>query len=187
MKPASEMRPGMVIREGDELLRVVGADHHLGGGKMPGVVHVKLSSLRTLRFTERRYRPEERFEELSVERRPMDFLYEDGDDCIFMSQETFEQVSLPKASVGPFLRFLKPELSVHVEFVDGVPVSVHYPETVALRVTVAPEPAHGQHDSNVLRTVELENGMEVLAPPFIKVGDLVKIEVDSGKYLERIR
>jgi elongation factor P len=181
------MRPGMVIRDGGELLRVISADHHLGGGKMPGVVHVKLRSLRTARFTERRFRPEERFEEISVARRPMDFLYEDGDDCVFMSQETFEQVSLPKESVGPFLRFLKPELSLHVDFVDGVPVSVHYPDSVTLRVAVAPEPAHGQHDSNVLRLISLENGMEVLAPPFIKVGDLVKIDVESGKYLERVR
>lgn len=187
MKPATEMRSGMVIRLEGDLHRVIHAEYHAGGGKMPGVVHSKLRNLRTSNLTERRFRPEERFEDVSLERQTMEFLYEDAESCTFMSPVTYEQVALPKRSLGPFLRFLKANQTLQVEFLEGNPIEVLYPSTVDLKVESTPEPVHTQHDSNVYKSARLENGMEVLVPQFIKAGDLVKIEVETGKYIERVK
>jgi elongation factor P len=187
MKPATDMRAGMVIRLSGEIFRVLEAEYHAGGGKMHGAVHARLRRLDSSHFTERRFRPDERFEELPLEKRSMQFLYADADDCTFMDPESFEQVVIPKASIGPFHQFLAPDQSLQVEFLEGEAVDVITPADVTLRVDSAPEPLHGHDDSNVFKTALLENSMEVQVPQFIKAGDLVKISVESGKYLERVK
>ena len=186
MMLASEMRPGMVIRLDGEVFRVIQAEYHAGGGKMHGAVHAKLRNVQTGGMTERRFRQNERLEEVELQRQAMEYLYEDGDLCFFMHPETFEQVALAKASLGPFCRFMEPNQQVDVEFLEGTPVQVHYPETVELRVQTTAEPLHTE-DATVFKEAILENGMEVEVPQFVKGGDLVRIEVDTGKYVKRIR
>jgi elongation factor P len=158
MIPASEMRPKMVIRLDDGVFRVIQAEYHAGGGKMQGAVHAKLCNVQTGGMTERRFRQNERFEEVELQRQAMEYLYDDGDLCFFMHPETFELVALAKESLGSFGRFMEPNQRVDVEFLEGTPVQVHYPETVELRVQTTPEPLH-----------------------------IEDIEVDTGKYLKRIR
>jgi elongation factor P len=187
MKPANEMRSGMVLRLEEDLYRVIEADYHAGVGKMHGVVHAKLRNLRTGNVAERRFRQDERFEEASLERQTMEFLFEDADQCTFMHPDTYEQVSLPKQNLGPFLTFLRPNQSLQVEFFEGSPVEVIYPTLVEVRVETTPDPVHGQQDSNVFKKATLENGLEVLVPQFIKSGDLVKVDVESQKYMGRVK
>jgi elongation factor P len=177
----------MVVRLEEDLYRIIEADYHLGGGKMHGVVHTKLKNMRSAHVIERRFRQDERFEEVSLDRQNMEYLYEDGDHCTFMHPETYEQVSLPKQNLGPFLRFLQPNLSVHIDFLEGSPVDVIYPPTVEVRVETAPDPVHTQQDSNVYKSATLENGMETLVPQFIKSGDLIKVDVESAKYVGRAK
>ena len=187
MKPATDMRAGMVVRLSGEVFRVLEAEYHAGGGKMHGSVHAKLRRVDSSHFTERRFRPDEKFEEIPLEKRAMQFLYADAEDCTFMDPDSFEQVTIPKDAVGPFQQFLAPEQSLQVEFLEGEAVNVIAPTDVTLRVDSAPEPLHGHDDSNVFKAATLENGMEVQVPQFIKAGDLIKISVESGKYLERVK
>jgi len=186
MKPATEMSPRMVIRLDGEVFRVIQAEYHAGGGKMHGAVHAKLRNVQRGGMTERRFRQDERFEEVEPQRQAMEYLYDDGDLCFFLHPETFEQVALPKESLGSFGRFIESNQRVDVEFLEGSPVQVHYPESVELRVQTTAEPLHTE-DASVFKNAILENGMEVEVPQFIKDGDLVRIEVDTGKYLKRIR
>ena len=186
MKPASEMRSGMVVRLDDELFRVIHAEYHAGGGKMHGAVHARLRNVRTGGVTERRFRHDERFEDVDLERQTMEYLYEDGDLCVFMHPETYEQFELPKDSLGPYLPFLQPNDQVQVELFEGSPVVVTWPESADVQVDVTAEPLHIQ-DSNVLKPATLDNGMEVQVPQFIKSGDTVRIEVETHKYLARVR
>ncbi len=153
---------------------------------MHGAVHAKLKSLTSGGLTERRFRPEERFEELELERQTMEYLYDDGDQCILMHPETYEQVALPKASLGPFARYVQPNQQLQVEFLEGAPIEVSYPPSADLEVRSTPEPIHVE-DSSLLKDAVLENGLEVQVPQFIKEGDIVRIEVETGKYLERVR
>jgi elongation factor P len=176
----------MVIRLDGELHRVINAEYHAGGGKMHGAMHAKLRGVRSDRVTERRFRQDERFEEVELEYQTMEFLYEDGDFCVFMHPETYEQVNLPKESLGSFLPYLEPNQSMKVELLDGEPLQVDYPATVELLVESTPEPLH-MDDSSVPKDATLSNGMEVQVPQFVKEGDTVRIDVETGKCLERVR
>ncbi len=186
MVSASELRPGMVIKiEGDPCY-VTAADYHIGQGKMPGSVHAKLRDMLKGTTKELRFRPEERLEETVLEKQEMEFLYSDAEAATFMNPQTFDQISIPLEIIGPGHAFLKSEMTVPVEFYEGRPVSVLMPETVELTVQTTAPPVHQQQDS-VYKSATLENGMEVMVPQFIAPGEVVRIQVATGKYLDRLR
>ncbi len=186
MKPAAEMRSGMFIRLDNQLYRVAQADFQAGGGKMHGVMHAKLRNVRTGGVTEQRFRDNERFEEVDVERQDMEFLYLEGDQCIFMHPETYEQIGVDKERLGAFLPFLQPGQSIQLGSSEGEIIEISSPSSVEIRIETTPDPLHIQN-SSVLKEATLENGMEVQVPQFIKPGDLVRIDVETHKYQERIR
>ncbi len=186
MVAASQLRPGTVLKLGDDLFKVIECTHHVGQGKMPGSVHAKLRHVLKGTFKELRWRPEERLEDVQLERQDMEFLYSDADSATFMNPTTFDQVSIPLDAIGAAARFLKPEMKVPVEFVEGRPVSIVFPEIVEVKVAATAPPAHQQQD-NTFKYATLENGMEVMVPQFIKPGEIVRIEVASGKYVDRVR
>jgi len=186
MIPASELRAGAAIRLDGELYNVVSAEFHAGAGKFGSMVFVKARSVAGDHLRELRFHPNDRLDDVELERRDMEYLYSDGAEFYFMNPDTYEQISLPKEVIGAHEKFLQPNLRVPVELCEGRPVKVVFPEGVELKVTVSPPPLR-EHDSATFKTATLENGMEVLVPQFIKEGDIVKIEVATGKYLERIR
>jgi elongation factor P len=186
MVNASDLRTGMVIKIGDEPFSVVEAAYHIGQGKMPGSVHAKLRDVLKGTAKELRFRPEERLEETALEKREMEYLYSDADFATFMDPQNFEQVSIPLETIGPGRTFLKTEMTVPVEFYNGQPVSVLLPQTVELAVETTVPPVHQQQD-NVFKSATLENGMEVMVPQFIAPGEVVRVEVATGKYVERLR
>ncbi|GAB4243948.1 MAG: elongation factor P [Acidobacteriota bacterium] len=185
MLPASEIKRGMVLREGSHLLQVLHSEFHMGGGQMGGLQHVKVRNLSTGSTFERRFKPDEKVDVVDVDRRHLEYLYSEGDTYVFMDRETFEQFPIPAHLVGDKAVYLSPDLDVVGLFLEGNPISVQFPETVDLKVVSAPPPLHEQ-DSNTPKTVQLENGMEILAPQFIKEGDVVRVEIETGKYLERL-
>lgn len=187
MKPSSELRAGDVIRHSGKLFRVLDSDYHHGGGKMPGNVQAKLLDLKTSHHTEQHFRPDERVEDVELEKRSLEFLYEDSTGLTFMDPESYEQITLQKEMLGEFHRYLQPNQVLRGEYMEGELLDVITPPNVTLEVTTAPEPIHGQHESNVYKTVSLENGMEILAPQFIKAGDKVEVEVQTGKYHSRVK
>ena len=186
MVVASQLRPGMVVKLAEELLRVVESTFHVGQGKMPGGVHAKLRNIQKGTFKELRFRPEVRLEDTQLERQELEFLYSDADSATFMNPNSFEQYSVPLEAIGPAQKFLKAEMKVPVEFHDGQPVSIVFPEFVEVRVESTAQPVHQQQD-NTYKSAKLENGMEVMVPQFIKPGEIVRIEVARGKYVDRVR
>lgn len=116
----------------------------------------------------------------------MEYLYDEGENCIFMHPETYEQVGLPKERLAPFARLIQPNDQVQVDFLEGTPIEVRYPPSVELEFRSTPEPIH-LDDSSLFKPAELGNGMEVQVPQFGKQGDIIRIEVSSGQYLERVR
>ena len=183
---ASQLRPGVVLKMGDDLLKVVESTYHVGQGKMPGSVHTKLRDVRKGTFKELRWRPEEKLDDTNLEKLEMEFLYSDADSATFMNPVTFDQVSIPLEAIGAATRFLKPEMRVPVEFYRGEPLSIIFPEIVEVKVESTAQPVHQQQD-NTYKYATLENGLEVMVPQFIKPGEVVRIEVGSGKYVDRVR
>lgn len=187
MKLATDLRAGMAIRLDREIYRVTEAAWHAGTGQMKGFVHARLRNVRTGSVTERRFRQEERFEEIELDRRAMEYLYDDGEQCVLMHPDTFEQVLLPRESLGAFGRYLEPSQRLDVEFLGEDPVGLVYPRTVDVRIKMAAEPIHGAQETSVFKEAILENGVEILVPQFVRQGDLVRVDVESGKYVDRVR
>ncbi len=183
---ASQLRRGMAIRYEGSLYKVISAEYHGGQGKMGGVTHARLKNIDTATLWEHRFRSEEKLEELPLEKQPMDFLYTDGDDCVFMHPETFEQVTVSRAVIGPAERFLRPEMRVPVEFFGGRAVSIGLPDIVEVRVAETAQPLHTQQD-NTWKEAKLENGLEIMVPQFIRPGEVIRVDVESGKYVERAK
>jgi elongation factor P len=186
MKTVEELRASDVIHLSDGLWRVEAVTRHAAVGKMGGAVFVTLRHLETGREHEQRFKPGEKVAEVTLEKRRVEYLYSDSSGHWFMDVESFEQVCLSPPVVGPRARFLRPELELTVAFCEGRPVDLLFPEVVELRVTSTAPPTRGDADS-VAKEAELENGLKVLVPQFVKTGDRVRVETRTGKYKDRVR
>lgn len=183
---ASELRPGMVIRSEGQVYKVLDVEAKAGAAKMGGVVKAKLSNLHSARMLEQHFRPQERLEDLELERHNMEFLYYGEDGVTFMNPATFEQVEIASGMIGSAEKFLQPEMELPVEFFEGKPVSVVLPQVVEARVETTAEPIHAQQDS-AWKEATLENGVQIRVPLFIGPGETVRVEVKTGRYVDRVR
>lgn len=186
MVPASQLRAGMAVRYEGQIYKVLVADYHPGQGKMGGTTHARLKNLATGTLWEHSFRSDLKLEDLPVEKEEMEFLYTDADACYFMNPETFEQVAVPAKVIGPQARFLRPEMRLQVEFVEGQPVSVLFPDIIEVRIADTAPPTHAQQDSTWKEAV-LENGLQIMVPQFIKTGDVIRLEVENLKYVDRAK
>jgi elongation factor P len=185
MVNASDLYLGQVIRREGSLFRVIASDFHAAGGQLGKMVHTRARNIATGHIKEWRFRPEDRLENVELERFEWEYLYNDGDLFYFMDPANFEQYPVEAAMLGDHGKYLVANARIHVEIYQGKPVHFDFPPAV-LRVTSAPPAGHHDHDSSTYKKVILENGMEVLAPQFIKAGEYIKIDTETGKYLERV-
>jgi elongation factor P len=186
MIAASQLRSGMAILFEGQPYKIVAADYHPGQGKMGGVTHARLQNLSTGTFWEHSFRSELKLEELPLEKRPLDFLYRDGDECNFMDPANYEQVNIPAALIGPQAAFLQPQMSVPVEFLADRPVAVQMPGMLDVIIADTTPPLHNQQDS-AWKSAKLENGVTIMVPQFIKAGDTIRIDLQSLKYMDRAK
>jgi elongation factor P len=186
MVTASQVRAGMAIRYEGQPYKVMAAEYHPGQGKMGGVAHLRLRNLSTGTLWEHSFRADLKLEELGVEKRPLSFLYADAGDCWFMDPESYEQTAIAEAMIGEQARFLKPEMMVPVEFVEGRPVAVQLPEVLEVRIADTAPPTHQQQDST-WKPARLENGVEIMVPQFIKSADLIRLDMTALRYMDRVK
>jgi elongation factor P len=185
MVKASELRNGMCIRLNGELYKTVLAEMKVGTAKLPSSVHVRLRNLQTGTQTEQRLHPEAKVEDIVVETTDVTFSYKDGDTFYFMHPTTFEQVAIPRQMVGPYEKFLTDGSRLKVEFYGEQPIDAILPPTVDVVVASTGPALHGDNDA-APKPATLENGMEVHVPQFIKNHDRIRIDVATGRYLERL-
>jgi elongation factor P len=183
---ASDLREGMCVRVEGQLFRVLEVEAKAGAAKMGGVVKTKLLNLRSGRMWEPHYRPQQQLEELQLERRNMEFLYADGDTCTFMRPDTFEQIEMTSSMLGLAQKFLQPGMDLPVEFFAGEAIRVVFPEIAEARIMRTAPASHAPQDSAWKEAV-LENGLAIRVPLFIAPGELVRVDLRTGKYVERAR
>jgi len=183
---ASELRAGVVIRFEGQVYKVLEVESKSGAAKMGGVVKASLSNLHSGRMLDQHFRPQERLEDLELERHNMEFLYSGDDGVTFMNPVTFEHVEIARDMIGRAEKFLTPEIEIPVEFFDGKPVSVVLPQIVEAKVETTAPPIHAQQDSAFLEAT-LENGLEIKVPLNIGPGETVRVDVRTGKYVDRVR
>ena len=186
MVRASDLKAGMVLRVEKNLYKIFHSEYHTGGGKMGGLVHLKLKDLKSGLFIDRKFKPEERMEIADLGRKDMEYLYKDGEGYYLMDPESYDQIQLGKHHLEAFDPFLRPNMKLTVEFLGEDPIHVVFPESVELQVTSTP-PHLGSLQDEVTKPATLSNGLQLQVPQFIKAGDLVKVNVATKKYMERVK
>jgi elongation factor P len=184
MLVASELKAGMVIRMEGQIYRVLEVESRAGAAKLGGVVKAKLSNVRSGRIWEPHLRPQERVEELQVERQLMEFLFRQGSTCTLMNPNTYEQIEISGEILGPAEQFLQAGMQVPVEFFEGAPISAVLPDIMEARIADTAPAARAQQDS-AWKEARLDNGLVIRVPLFIAPGESVRVDLRTGHYVER--
>jgi len=185
MIDTSDIGNGTVFEHDGRVYQVIWFQHHKPG-KGGAMVRVKLRDVRGGTTIERTFKSGERFQEMSLARRPKQFLYAEGDDCVFMDNETFEQFSVPKGRMGDTARFLVENMEIQALYLEEEFLSVELPANIALKVASTVPGIKGDSVSNMMKPATLENGIEVQVPLFVKEGDTVRVDTRTSEYLERV-
>jgi len=182
---ASDLAEGMVVRVEGQIYRVLKVESKAAAAKLGGVVKAELSNVTTGRLWEARFRPQERLEDLQVERRNMEFLFQDGDVCTFMDPNSFEQTEVACEILGPGVNFLQSGAVIALEFFQSKPISAALPSIVEARVLHTAPPSHSQQDS-AWKEATLDNGISIRVPLFIAPDERVRVDLRTGRYIERV-
>lgn len=183
-KEVTEVRAGNVLKVDGVPAKVI--SHEMRGtGKFGKTVHLKLKALADGRLIEKSLRAEEKVEDVETHAIGLVYLYRDGDNFIFMNNETYEQFPLPAKAVGKQAIFLKEDAEVKAICVGETPVTIDFPRTVELKVVSAPPGVKGQADTT-FKEVGLENGLKILAPQFVREGETLRVNTEDFSYLDRV-
>ncbi len=158
---------------------------HVKPGKGPAFVRIKLKNLRTGSTIEQTFNTNIKFEKAIIEKRPMQFLYNNGDMYNFMNMETYEQIDLAKESLGDNAKFLKEGLEVEVTFYKGEVLGINLPEKIEYTVTQTEPAVKGNTATNATKEAVLENGLTVKVPLFISDNEKIIVSTKDGKYDSR--
>jgi elongation factor P len=174
----------MIIKLDGELYRIFDRQH-VTPGNLRGFVRVKMRNLRTQTMSEQKLRSEDIVERATLDEKQMQYLYNDGDDYHFMDIETYEQIHLGAEVLGESVGFLKPEMTIRMEFYGAEPVGIELPQTVDLKVVDTTPGIKGATATNQMKPATLETGVVVQVPPFISAGDVIRVNTQTGEYQTR--
>lgn len=186
MISATQLRAGMIIVYEGALFRVTAIKHITPGNKR-GFVQTKMKNLKTGIGTENKFRSEDRIENATLDTRTMQYLYSEGDLHTFMDTQTYDQTTLGDEDIGDLLSYLLAGQVVEIEFFDGKPVGISPPSTVELKVIETEPTVRGATATASYKPAKLETGVMIQVPPFIQVGDRVRVDPSEGTYLERVK
>ena len=183
---AGEFRNGKTFEMDGKVMQVI-EFQHVKPGKGAAFVRTKMKNVVTGAVTETSFNPTAKFEEAFVERKDMEYSYNDGDLYYFMDQETYEMVPLNKDLLGDAFRFVKENMVCKIMSYKGSVFGVEPPNFVELEVTESDPGVKGDTATNVTKPAVLETGAEIKVPLFIDVGDKITIDTRTGEYLSRCK
>lgn len=178
------IRKGMYILFKGEPYQVTKTDF-MSPGKGSAFMRVKMRSVKSGNTQEFTYKSTESVEEIDVMNREMQFLYADESEAVFMDQRSFDQVSVPISLIADDLQLLTPEAMVYVVLYEDQPIGVRLPPKVTLEITYAEEAVAGNTVGNARKEAEVETGMKVFVPLFVKTGDKIIIDTATHEYVSR--
>lgn len=180
------MRPGMTLDLGGTLFTIVDYGHHKPG-KGGAMVRTKLKNVKTGAVVDRTFRADEKVDLAIVNKHEMQFLYSDGQDLVFMDNESFEQTHLGKDFVGDAALLLKEQTNVHIALYQGAAIGIELPTTVDLKVTETDPGLQGDRSSAGNKPATVETGAVVQVPLFVTTGETIRVDTRTGAYLTRVR
>jgi elongation factor P len=182
--PATQMRPGMVIKHNGELCSVFSVEHRTPGN-LRAFIQAKLRNLRTGAMFEHRFRSGDAIDKITVDQTKMEYLYSEGEHYTFMNMDNYEQLVLGKDILGDAVDYLTTNLQITVEFFDNKPVGIELPQTVELTVVETEPGLKSATASSVTKPAKTETGLVVYVPPFINEGEKIRVDTSEGAYLSR--
>lgn len=184
MISATKLKAGMMILFNGELCRVLKVDH-VTPGKGHAHVQANLRNLKTGNSFPERWNSDDKIEKAFLETHEMQYLYDDGEVYHLMNTENYEQIAMGHEMFGDAIKYILPNNNVLVTFYDGNPVGLELPKTVDLKVTEAESVVNKQTASSSYKKSIVETGITVMVPTFIKAGDVIRIDTETGDYVER--
>ena len=178
--PATQLRPGMIIRHNNELCSVFSVEHRTPGN-LRAFMQARLRNLRTNAIFEHRFRSADSIDRVTVDEVQMEFLYSDGDNYYFMNTENFEQTHLTRDTLGDAVDYLIANLQIKVEFFDGKAVGIELPQTVDLTVIETEPGLKSATASSVTKPAKTETGLVVYVPPFINEGEKIRVDTSEAQ------
>ena len=186
MASTSDFKNGLILRVKDGLWKIV-EFQHVKPGKGAAFVRSKLKNISTGQVVENTFRAGEKVEVVRVESHSYNFSYSDGDDYYFMDNETYEQISLPKDSLSDIIDFLIENTSVDILFDGDTPLEVRIPQHMNFIVAKTEQGEKGNTATGATKPAELETGLIIHVPLFIKEGESIRIDTKEKKYIERTK
>jgi elongation factor P len=183
---ASDLRPGMAVTI-DGQLYVCFEATHVTPGNLRAFVQAKLRRVSDKVIIEKRLRSTEELEQAFLDRRDMEYLYSDSTGHVFMDNKTYEQINVSDDLIGGSIKYFKPNTPLIALVYKENVVTIELPKVVELTVTETTPAVKGATATNQLKEAVLETGLKTRVPPFIEVGEVVRISTDDGSYLSRAK
>lgn len=185
MISAGEFRNGVTFEYDGNIYQIV-EFQHVKPGKGAAFVRTKMKNIVTGAVVERTFNPTEKMPKAHIERKEMEYLYEDSGLYYFMDQETYEQMPLSEEQLGDALKFVKENMTVKILSYKGNVFAVEPPNFVELSVTETEPGVKGNTATNVTKPATVETGAVITVPMFVNEGDTIRIDTRTGEYMERV-
>ena len=183
---ATEIRAGILIESGKRLWRVSKSRHVHVGGRGGAYMQVEAKDVETGAKNSFRLRTDEKVERPFVEQRKMRFLYREGEEFVLMNEETFEQISLAADFFEGREGYILPNMQMEVNFYEERAIGATLPPSVDLKIVHTEPQARGATATSSYKPAEVETGITVMVPPFVAGGETIRVNTDSGEYMERV-
>lgn len=185
MIDVNELRKGVTFELDGNLYKVVDYSHNKTG-RGNANIKVKARNLLTGANVERTFSSGQSVQDVRLDFQNVSFVYKDGDSYVFMDNETFEQPSLSKETLGESAQFLKEGMEVKITFYNGRAIDVELPTSVDLKVVEAEMAIRGDTATGVTKKVTTETGVIVQCPNFVNIGDTIRVDTRTGEYVTRV-
>lgn len=186
MLSLSDIKTGKTISINNEPYLVI-FHQHSKMGRAGAVLRTKIRNLKTGAVMEKTFQGSDKIEKAEIEKSKAQFLYREGENYFFMDNTSYEQFSLPKSVLGNLTDYLIDGTEVTILNYNGIPINIELPVKMEFRVVEAPPAIRGNTADGGTKQVVLETGIKVSTPLFIKQGDVVRINTETGEYAERAR
>ena len=182
----NEIKPGMIIEHKNDLWSVLKAQH-VKPGKGGAFNQVELKSIKKGTKLNERFRSSDTVERAHLDDKKFNFLYDDENSCHFMDQINFEQIQINKSLLGEKSKLLKENMEVNVQFYEDQALSVDLPSSVELLIETTDAAIKGQTASSSYKPATLENGINIMVPPFINSGDRIILDTRNLEYIKKVK
>ena len=180
----NDIKNGMAIILDGNLCQIM-EFQHVKPGKGSAFVRMKTKNLRTGAVVENSYNTNIKIERAHIDRMPMQYLYANGDNFVFMNTETYDQVEVPGNKLEQEKKFLKEGLEIQLEYYEGELLGVNLPEKIEFEVVETEPAVKGNTTNNAMKDAKIETGYTVKVPLFINQGEKIIISTSDGKYSSR--